>query len=109
MEEKIKATEQYYQIMDVEKIMEANDEFHSIIIQASKYTRIVNLLNNLHDYIVAFRHSYMSRKNLVERTIHEHKAIYEAFVARDEERVEALTIEHLAGILEYEDVVLEDM
>lgn len=109
MEEKIEATEQYYQIMDVEKIMEANDEFHSIIIQASKYTRIVNLLNNLHDYIVAFRQSYMSRKNLVERTIHEHRAIYEAFVSRDEEKVEALTIKHLAGVLEYEDVVLEDM
>ena len=51
----------------------------------------------------------MSRKNLVERTIHEHRAIYEAFVSRDEEKVEALTIKHLAGILEYEDVVLEDM
>jgi len=109
MQDMVEQTEYYYDKMNVEKIMEANDTFHSIIIHASEYKRIVSLLDNFHDYIVAFRQSYMSREDLVQRTIIEHNEIYQAFMARDEEQVKALTSKHLSGILEYEDVVLDDM
>lgn len=109
MKEMIEKTEYYFETMNVDKIMEANDEFHSTIIQASKYQRIIALLNNLHDYIVTFRHSYMSREKIIQRTIDEHKEIYAAFLARDEDKVESLSTKHLSGILEYENVVLEDM
>ena len=109
MSNMIEKTEHYFKEMNVEKIMETNDKFHLTIIQASKYKRIVTLLNNLHDYIVTFRHSYMSREKLVQRTINEHNEILSAFLARNENKVETLTEKHLSGILEYEDVVLEDM
>lgn len=109
MKEMIEETEYYFTKMNVEKIVKANDGFHGTILDASKYQRMVEYLNNLNDYVVSFRNSFMSRKKLIERTIDEHREIYEAFVARDEDKVESLTIKHLSGILEYEDVVLEDM
>ncbi|UCZ52916.1 GntR family transcriptional regulator [Bacillus shivajii] len=99
----------YFEQGDVYSLIEAHDEFHSTILKASKLKRIVKLLENLHDYIISFRYSFMSRPDLVKRSIYEHQDIFEALEKRDSDKVEELFRIHLEGVLDYESVVLEDM
>ncbi|WP_221568369.1 GntR family transcriptional regulator [Alkalihalobacillus sp. TS-13] len=105
----IRQSEKYAETLDVESLMRVNDEFHQTIIKASKFTRIIKILENMHDYVVSFRYSFMSRKGLVNRSIKEHHEIYEALANRDKEAVQKAVSNHLKGISEYEEVVLEDL
>jgi DNA-binding GntR family transcriptional regulator len=105
----LELSEYYFKTMDVDNIVQTNDKFHSTIIHASHYKRIVKLLDNHHEYIATFRNSYMSREALVLRTIKEHRQIYDAILERNEEKAETAAKAHIEGILEYQDVVLDDM
>ncbi|GAK10671.1 GntR family transcriptional regulator [Geomicrobium sp. JCM 19039] len=92
---------------DIKGLVEIHDQFHQTIVQGSNLPRITTILENMHEYIVSFRTSYMSRPELVQRSIEEHEAIYLALKNRDEDLVEELFKKHLEGIFEYEDVVIE--
>ncbi|MDQ0271723.1 GntR family transcriptional regulator [Cytobacillus purgationiresistens] len=98
----------FFQLGKIDDLMKIHDLFHAEIIKSSGLNRLVNILENLHDYIVHFRFSFLSRPHLVERSIKEHFEIYEALCSRDEERVEEVFIKHLSGISDYAKVVLED-
>lgn len=100
---------EYFKENDVENLMKTNDQFHLIINEASNLPKIVNILSNMHDYVEVFRHSFMSRKELAERSVNEHKKILDAIRSRNRRLVKQLVVEHLEGIFEYEKVVLEDM
>ncbi|MCE7792910.1 GntR family transcriptional regulator [Salipaludibacillus sp. CUR1] len=99
----------HFESNDVDSLSKAHDEFHSLIIKASNLKRTIKILENLHDYIYSFRYSFMARPDLVQRSIYEHHDIYEALKERDKDKVERLFRNHLEGVLEYENVVLEDM
>lgn len=94
---------------DVEGLVQVNDQFHQGIIKASKLDRTIKILENMHDFVVSFRYSFMSRDDLVQRSIEEHRAILEALKQRDKDKVEELAYVHLKGISEYEVVVHEDI
>nr|WP_275576996.1 FCD domain-containing protein [Thalassobacillus pellis] len=94
---------------NVEGLVEVNDIFHQTISKASQLNRIIKILENMHDYVISFRYSFMSREELVNRSLEEHAAILAALKERDKEKVEELTYAHLKGISEYESVVYEDM
>ncbi|MFD4819638.1 GntR family transcriptional regulator [Peribacillus butanolivorans] len=104
----LEQSEMYFQQGRIEDLMKVHDLFHAEIIKASGLNRLINMLENLHDYIVHFRYSFLRRPHLVERSIKEHSEIYEALCSRDEDRVEKVFIKHLSGITDYEKVVLED-
>lgn len=94
---------------DIPGIMSMNDEFHRIINEASQLSRIISILDNMHDYVESFRYSFMSRSDLAQRSLEEHSEILEALKNRDKELTKILVIKHLQGITEYEEVILEDM
>ncbi|MBM7095175.1 GntR family transcriptional regulator [Bacillus sp. H-16] len=98
----------YHSEGDLPNLMKVHDEFHQLIIKASKLKRVVKILENMHDYIVSFRFSFLSRRELVERSIQEHAEILKALESKDKRKVESLVRNHLKGISEYESVVLED-
>ncbi|OCA87853.1 hypothetical protein A8F94_08415 [Bacillus sp. FJAT-27225] len=98
----------YFQQGKVDELIKVHDLFHAEIIKTSGLIRLINILENLHDYIVHFRHSFLSRPHLVERSIKEHLKIYEALCKRDPQQVEEVFIEHLSGITDYAKVVIED-
>jgi len=104
----IELAEFHLQKKDLENLLKTHDEFHEIIIQASQMKHLVNMLGNLHDYIVSFRKSFLSREKLVDRSFKEHKEIVKALRTKDTDKVYELYFNHLNGISEYEDVVLED-
>ncbi len=102
-------SKEYFQSNDINNLMKTNDQFHSIISEASRLPKVVNILRNMHDYVEVFRYSFMSRPELAERSINEHKKILDAIRVRSSNLVKKLVIEHLEGIFEYEKVILEDM
>jgi DNA-binding GntR family transcriptional regulator len=104
----LEQSEMYFQQGRIDDLMKVHDLFHAEIIKTSGLTRLVNILENLHDYIVHFRYSFLSRPHLVERSIKEHFEIYEALCSRDQDRVEEVFIKHLSGIKDYKKVVMED-
>ena len=93
---------------DIETMIKLNDEFHNVIIQSANLPRITRLLENLQDYYMMFRYSYMKKSELAKRTLDEHQEIIEALKSRDKERVEKVYKKHVNGILEYEYVAVND-
>ncbi|WP_078379791.1 GntR family transcriptional regulator [Sutcliffiella halmapala] len=104
----LEMSEMYFQHGRVDELIKVHDLFHAEIIKTSGLNRLVSILENLHDYIVHFRLSFLSRPHLVERSIKEHFEIYEALCSRDPDRVEKVFIKHLSGIKDYAKVVIED-
>lgn len=107
MEQLLDQSEYYFQKNDIKNLLRVHDAFHQMVITASKLPRVIQILENMHDYIVRFRISFLSHPELVARSIREHKMILEAAKLRDAEKVEAIFKEHLFGIQEYATVALE--
>lgn len=101
--------EHYLALNHTEKLIAINNEFHNTIIMASNLTRVIDILENLHDYVERFRITFMSDKALAERSLHEHQAILSALKKRDATLVYKVVENHLKGIFEYEDIILETM
>src|SRR5699024_2667531 len=93
---------------DIETMVYLNDDFHNVIIHSAKLPRITKLLENLQDYYMIFRYSYMRKKDLALRTLEEHSDIIEALKSRDKEYVEEVYKKHVNGILEYEYVAVNE-
>lgn len=107
MERLLDQSEYYFKNNDIRNLLRVHDAFHQMMIQASKLPRIIQILENMHDYIVRFRISFLSHPDLVARSIREHRDILAAAKQRDAEKVEAILKEHLFGISEYATVALE--
>lgn len=108
LEELLALSDVYFQSRNIEKLMEVHDDFHQRIIRASGFTRLIQIIENMHDYIIRFRYSFLAKSHLVERSIKEHREILQALKERDPEKVERIYRKHLSGISEYESVVLEE-
>lgn len=109
LEKLLDLAEFHHSKKDSENLIKVHDEFHKRIINASEMKKLINILENIHDYIVSFRKSFLTRENLVERSLSEHREIYHALRERDNNRVYEIYSRHLSGIAEYENVVLDDL
>lgn len=108
LEDILDMSKKAYDNDDIETMVNLNDDFHNIIIHSAKLPRITKLLENLQDYYMIFRYSYMRKKNLALRTLEEHSDIIEALKTRDKEYVEEVYKRHVNGILEYEYVAVNE-
>lgn len=109
LEDLLKSYSHYLEENHTEKLIEINDEFHNTITSASNLTRIIDFLDNLHDYVERFRITFMSDKALAKRSLHEHEEILLALKKRDSTLVYQVVENHLKGIFEYEDIILKNM
>lgn len=109
LEKLLDLAEFHYSKKDSESLIKVHDEFHKKIINISDMNKLINILENIHDYIVSFRRSFLTRENLAERSLREHREIYNALRERDSDKVYEIYSQHLSGISEYEDVVLDDL
>lgn len=105
--ELLKQSEELSYTQDIENLLKVHDEFHQMIIMASGLPRVIRILENMHDYIVSFRISFLSHPELVARSLVEHRLIYQAIKQRDADKVEQIFKDHLFGISEYANVALE--
>lgn len=61
-------------------------EFHSLIYRASRSKTLYRICKNLGDLTMKYRHGLNLRADMWHAAIENHRAIYEALVARDEDR-----------------------
>lgn len=77
----------------VEEIMDANERFHEIIVQASGNALMIDTIKRMKSIIYLFRKTVVLNNR--PRLIDEHEEIYEAIKARDGETAKQLMEHHL--------------
>lgn len=82
-----------------EEIMEANERFHDIIVQASGNTLMIETIARMNSIIYLFRKTVVMHKR--PHLIDEHEEIYQAIKARDTETAQQLMEAHLKEDLNF--------
>ncbi|HJF31628.1 MAG TPA: GntR family transcriptional regulator [Sporosarcina psychrophila] len=83
----------------VEEIMDANERFHKIIVQASGNALMIDTIDRMKSIIYLFRKTVVLYNR--PRLIDEHEEIYEAIKARDGEKAKQLMEAHLKEDLDF--------
>jgi len=86
---------EYVQNNDLEKLIEADTEFHEILFKASRNERLVQIVSNLREQIQRFRTASLSTPGRMKYALEEHKKIVEAVSERNVELAQALAREHI--------------
>ncbi|MGX8796558.1 GntR family transcriptional regulator [Fusibacter sp. JL298sf-3] len=71
--------------MDKKRMIEVDNAFHSTIFDASKNSRLMHMIYDLHDQFQRFRLIYFSEFNNFKEIQASHIKIYEALSAKDEQ------------------------
>ncbi len=91
----VELQEFYHQKGDVEHLREADDAFHDAINLASRHNVIIDTLIPLHRKTRRYRKQSMEDKARTDRTIVEHRAIFEAIAAGDADLARERTATHI--------------
>jgi DNA-binding GntR family transcriptional regulator len=79
---------------DMEEVAELDNKFHQIIYEASGSKILKLTLGNLHQYVQMARLQSLKVRDRLPQTIEEHRAILEAFLAKDPETAEKTLAHH---------------
>ncbi len=93
--EALEFQEFYLNKNDPDRIKSMDSRFHETIYKMSGSTVLYDVLEPLHKKILKYRKASVSNTSRAEASVAEHRAIYEALVARDSKKVERLVTEHL--------------
>ncbi|MDI2586687.1 GntR family transcriptional regulator [Psychrobacillus sp. NEAU-3TGS] len=83
----------------MEEIMDANERFHEIIVQASGNALMIDTIHRMKSIIYLFRKTVVLYNR--PRLIDEHEEIYESIKARDGENAKKLMEDHLKEDLDF--------
>jgi DNA-binding GntR family transcriptional regulator len=83
----------------IEEIMNANERFHEIIVNASNNPVMIDIIDRMQSIIFLFRKTvvFYNRPHLID----EHEQIYKAIKARDGQKAELLVKNHLQADLDF--------
>lgn len=83
----------------VDEIMDANEQFHEIIVKASNNPVMIDIIDRMQSTIYLFRKTvvFYNRPHLID----EHEDIYNAIQARDGQKAEELMKQHLQADLDF--------
>ena len=82
---------------DVKRIAEMDVKFHDIIYHATGNPKLVNILNNLREQMYRYRVEYLKDEKNYPLLLEEHKAIVEAFMNRNKEKVSECMRQHVVN------------
>lgn len=100
LRESVELAEFYIQKNDTEHLKELDTAFHSVIYRASGNRMLCKTLSELHRNITSYRKLSLAVPGRLERSVGEHREIFEAIEAGDAERADRLTSAHIAAALE---------
>ena len=86
---------EYIEKNDMEKIVETDMEFHDILYQASRNTRLVGIIYNLREQLTRFRSTSMSYPGRLKETLEEHRRIVEAIAQGDVKEAQQAAEDHM--------------
>lgn len=80
---------------DMESIVRTDTEFHDLLYQASRNTRLVGIISNLREQLTRFRTASMSFPGRLKATLEEHRNIVEAIAQGDEKTARKAAEHHM--------------
>lgn len=96
----------YIEVNDMDKIVEADSQFHDIFYQASRNERLVGIINNLREQLTRFRSLSMSYPGRLKEMFGEHTRMVESLGQRNVSLAQQFAGEHMANA---EQVLLKNM
>lgn len=87
----------YYSRHDIENLRKMDDQFHDTIYELSGRTVIHDTLLPLHKKTQRYRRITMEDSARLDRSIQEHRAIFQAIYDGDAEKAEELTRKHITN------------
>lgn len=88
--------EEFYTLKnDTDHLLRLDSRFHDVIFKASKSKPLMHTLSNFHLYVQRARNVSLSSPERAREALEEHKAIFMAIAAKDPEKAEKLTTEHI--------------
>ncbi|WP_297963630.1 GntR family transcriptional regulator [uncultured Anaerovibrio sp.] len=96
----------YIEENDMDKIVECDMEFHDLLYQASRNSRLVGIIFNLREQLTRFRSTSMSFPGRLKATLEEHRRIVEAIAQGDVAEARAAAEYHME---KSEQTLLESM
>lgn len=85
----------YIKSGDMEGIVRTDTEFHDLLYQASRNTRLVGIISNLREQLTRFRTTSMSFPGRLKATLEEHRKIVEAIAQGDEKAARKAAEHHM--------------
>lgn len=85
----------YIEEGNMEKIVEADMEFHDILYQASRNTRLVGIIVNLRDQLTRYRRTSMAVPGRLQETLAEHRRIVDAIAQGNVEEAQQAAEYHM--------------
>ena len=85
---------------DIEKVKNLDSEFHDIIYRSCDSRMLGKTLSELHRYIASYRKLSLAASGRIDRSLSEHKEIYDAIAAGNADAADALMSEHVERALE---------
>jgi DNA-binding GntR family transcriptional regulator len=84
--------------MDKKRMLDCDNEFHSLIFYASKNQRLINIIFDLHDQFQRFRLVYFNEFNNFHEIQMSHSRIFEALLLNDPKMARKEAEEHVENI-----------
>lgn len=85
---------------DIEKVKNLDSEFHDIIYRCCESRMLGKTLSELHRYIASYRKLSLAASGRIDRSLAEHKEIYDAISEGNADAADALMSEHVERALE---------
>ncbi|MBO6267268.1 MAG: GntR family transcriptional regulator [Synergistaceae bacterium] len=85
----------YIKSGDMESIVRTDTEFHDLLYQASRNTRLVGIISNIREQLTRFRTTSMSFPGRLKATLEEHRKIVEAIAQGDEKAARKAAEHHM--------------
>ncbi len=99
MGETVKRMEEAYEAHNIAGVSGASSQYHQILRSGARYSRLPQLLALLFDSQRSILAHEFGTPERVVTAVAEHRAIYEAIAARDQERAEQLARQHSRNAL----------
>ncbi len=80
---------------DLNKVIEMDTDFHTLLYQASRNERLSQIINNLREQIQRFRTTSLASPGRMQSALEEHSRLVEAISSRDSELARRLAQEHI--------------
>ena len=93
--ETLELSEFYLGKGDTEKLKELDTAFHKIVYKASGSRMICSILSDLHQNIRSYRKLSLTVPGRLEKSIKEHRDIYNAIASGDADEADRLTSDHI--------------
>lgn len=84
--------------MDKKNMIEADNEFHSLIFEATKNQRLIAIIYDLHDQFQRFRLIYFNEFNNFKEIQESHNRIFDAIIKKDGARARKEAENHVESI-----------